>query len=102
MRRLFIASAVVLLGVMPALGEITTTRIARSQWKNRQDVLQKFSALIARALRPVKKRAPSRPTHSSARCAAYGQEEDRGAEAVPQGLRRRVSTLRGDLAFSLP
>jgi ribosome-associated protein len=38
---------------------------SRSQWKNRQDALQKFSALLARALRPVKKRAPSRPTHSS-------------------------------------
>jgi ribosome-associated protein len=38
---------------------------SRSQWTNRQDALGKFSSLLARALKPVKKRAPSRPTHAS-------------------------------------
>jgi ribosome-associated protein len=38
---------------------------SRSQWKNRQDALQKFTHLLARALRPVKKRASSRPTRAS-------------------------------------
>ena len=38
---------------------------SRSQWKNRQDVIQKFARLLAGALRPVKKRASSRPTRAS-------------------------------------
>ena len=38
---------------------------SRSQWKNRQDALMKFSHLLARALTPVKKRASSRPTRAS-------------------------------------
>ena len=38
---------------------------SRSQWKNRQDALQKFARLLARALQPVKKRASSRPTRAS-------------------------------------
>ena len=38
---------------------------SRSQWKNRQDVVRKFSALVALALQPVKKRASSRPTRAS-------------------------------------
>ncbi|HMK38849.1 MAG TPA: aminoacyl-tRNA hydrolase, partial [Bacteroidota bacterium] len=38
---------------------------SRSQWNNRQDVLRKFSALLARALQPVKKRTSSRPTRAS-------------------------------------
>ena len=38
---------------------------SRSQWKNRQDALRKFTALLARALQPVKKRASSRPTRAS-------------------------------------
>ena len=38
---------------------------SRSQWKNRQDALRKFTDLLARALQPVKKRASSRPTRAS-------------------------------------
>lgn len=38
---------------------------SRSQWTNRQDVLRKFSRLLARALQPVKKRALSGPTRAS-------------------------------------
>jgi ribosome-associated protein len=38
---------------------------SRSQWKNRQDALRKFSDLLERALQPVKKRASSRPTRAS-------------------------------------
>ncbi len=38
---------------------------SRSQWKNRQDALRKFSLLLAGALRPVKKRASSKPTRAS-------------------------------------
>ena len=38
---------------------------SRSQWKNRQDALMKFSHLLARALTPVKKRASSQPTRAS-------------------------------------
>jgi len=38
---------------------------SRSQWSNRQDAIMKFSRLLARVLRPVKKRAPSRPTRAS-------------------------------------
>jgi ribosome-associated protein len=38
---------------------------SRSQWKNRQDALRKFSHLLARALQPAKKRASSRPTRAS-------------------------------------
>jgi ribosome-associated protein len=38
---------------------------SRSQWKNRQDAVRKFAHLLARALRPVKKRTVSRPTRAS-------------------------------------
>jgi ribosome-associated protein len=38
---------------------------SRSQWKNRQDALRKFTHLLARALQPVKKRASSRPTRAA-------------------------------------
>ncbi|HUG42032.1 MAG TPA: alternative ribosome rescue aminoacyl-tRNA hydrolase ArfB [Longimicrobiales bacterium] len=37
----------------------------RSQHRNRQDVLDRFAALIAEALRPVKERKKTRPTRAS-------------------------------------
>ena len=37
----------------------------RSQFRNKEEVTERFLALIARSLVPVKKRYPSRPTRSS-------------------------------------
>jgi ribosome-associated protein len=38
---------------------------SRSQWKNRQEAVRKFSLLLARSLQPPKKRFPSQPTGAS-------------------------------------
>jgi len=37
----------------------------RSQWRNRQDVVARFQSLLRGALRPRKKRRPTRPTAAS-------------------------------------
>jgi ribosome-associated protein len=37
----------------------------RQQWQNREDVVDKFNSLINIALRPIKKRVPTRPTRGS-------------------------------------
>jgi ribosome-associated protein len=42
-----------------------TSQATPSQWRNRQDVLQRFQAMLAQALRPRRKRVPTRPTRSS-------------------------------------
>jgi ribosome-associated protein len=60
---------------------------SRSQWTNRQEALRKFSALIARALKPVKKRAPSRPTRAS-RAERFAAKKRKG---TLKRLRGRVS-----------
>ncbi|MBP7507108.1 MAG: aminoacyl-tRNA hydrolase [Prolixibacteraceae bacterium] len=44
---------------------IITAQEDRSQLKNKQDVIEKFHALIIKALTPVKKRRPTNPTKSS-------------------------------------
>lgn len=36
-----------------------------SQWRNRQDVMARFQALLARALRPTRQRRATRPTAAS-------------------------------------
>ncbi len=55
------------LGQRAVTGGILRVRsdASRSQWNNRQDAVRKFVRLLTRALEPVKKRAPSRPTRAS-------------------------------------
>ncbi len=62
---------------------------SRSQWNNRQDALRKFSRLLARALQPVKKRAPSRPTRAS-RAERFAAKKRTGA------LKRSRGRVAGD------
>ncbi|HAL56510.1 MAG TPA: aminoacyl-tRNA hydrolase [Bacteroidetes bacterium] len=38
---------------------------ARSQWKNKQEAIEKFTTLLERALRPRKKRVATKPSASS-------------------------------------
>ena len=37
----------------------------RHQWRNRQEVIDKFNDLINRVLKPTKKRVPTKPTRGS-------------------------------------
>ena len=62
---------------------------SRSQWKNRQEAVGKFARLLARALEPVKKRAPSRPTGAS-RANRLESKKKAGA------LKRMRGRVRGD------
>jgi len=62
---------------------------SRSQWKNRQDAVRKFARLLALALEPVKKRAPSRPTRAS-RADRLESKKKAGA------LKRMRGRVRGD------
>ncbi|MBI2620134.1 MAG: aminoacyl-tRNA hydrolase [Ignavibacteriales bacterium] len=38
---------------------------SRSQWKNKEMAVEKFAELLRKALRPRKKRTPTKPTHAS-------------------------------------
>jgi ribosome-associated protein len=40
---------------------IVTSQLTRSQLKNKEDAIEKFYRMIHRALRPVKKRRPTKP-----------------------------------------
>lgn len=60
---------------------------SRSQWRNREDVITRFQGLIERALRPRKKRRPTRPTKTSE--ARRLAEKRQRSEAKRR--RRRVS-----------
>ncbi len=42
-----------------------TSQATPSQWRNRKDVLDRFKTLLAQALRPRRKRVPTRPTRAS-------------------------------------
>ncbi|MGH2729253.1 MAG: alternative ribosome rescue aminoacyl-tRNA hydrolase ArfB [Actinomycetota bacterium] len=42
-----------------------TSNKYRSQWRNREDVLERLGDLVADALRPVKKRVGTKPTQAS-------------------------------------
>lgn len=42
-----------------------TSQATPSQWRNRQDVLDRLGTLLAQALRPRRKRVPTRPTRAS-------------------------------------
>ena len=44
---------------------ILVSQSERSQLKNKEDVIEKFYQLIAKALKPTKKRRPTKPTKAS-------------------------------------
>ncbi len=60
---------------------------SRSQWKNREDVVEKFVMLLQRVLAPQKRRIATRPS-SGARHARAKQKQ---ARAATKARRRRVS-----------
>lgn len=60
---------------------------SRSQWKNREDALERLTALIRAALRPRATRVPSRPT--------AGSRERRRAAKKIQAEKKRNRAHRG-------
>jgi ribosome-associated protein len=59
---------------------------SRSQWANREEALEHLAGLLARALRPIKRRIAGRPTGSSRRRRITVKKERGGIKT----LRRRV------------
>jgi ribosome-associated protein len=57
-------------------------RAARSQWANRQAVLERFQALLTEGLRPRRRRRPTAPTRASreARLSAKRRQAQRKSE----------------------
>ena len=59
---------------------------SRSQWMNRQEVLDRFRAILARALAPQKKRTRTAPTSSSREKRLHAKKH-RGAKKQSRRIR---------------
>jgi ribosome-associated protein len=64
-----------------------TSDESRSQWRNREDVVQKFAAILKSALTPRKKRVKTKPSATAHELRRAGKK----ARSEKKKMRRRVS-----------
>jgi ribosome-associated protein len=65
-----------------------TSQATPSQWRNRQDVLERFQTLLAQALRTRRKRVPTRPTRASQELRLERKKRRGSKKALRRPVRR--------------